>query len=136
MLHQPNTQNHYAGRPTEDSRFNETELLDLDNKDQTDAHDEDLSEVEVSSHKRKGGQQRNVCHRSCPIRAEHGLSAEEKICDCGCKKKRMGEETSEQLEIIPQQVRVIHHVRCKYHKKGKLPLPASLMCYAFAGVWL
>jgi len=100
--------------PDQLALFNEAELLDLDNKDQTETHDEDLGEVEVSSHKRKRGQRNSLPEELPRVRVEHDLSAEEKICDCGCEKKRMGEETSEQLEIIPQQVRVIHNVRFKY----------------------
>ena len=48
-------------------------------------------------------------------RVEHDVSAEEKICaECGCDKKRIGEETSEQLEYIPASLYVIEHVRPKY----------------------
>jgi transposase len=32
-------------------------------------------------------------------------------CGCGCRKQAIGEEASEQLEIIPMQVRVIRHIR-------------------------
>jgi transposase len=100
--------------PDQLALFNEAESLDLDNKDQTGAHDEDLGEVEVSSHKRQRGQRNSLPEELPRVRVEHDLPAEERICDCGCEKKRMGEETSEQLEIIPQQVRVIHNVRFKY----------------------
>jgi len=40
---------------------------------------------------------------------------DDKTCDCcGHELHRMGEETSEQLEFIPAQVKVIEHVRPKY----------------------
>jgi len=40
---------------------------------------------------------------------------EDKTCDCcGHDLHRMGEETSEQLEFVPAQVKVIEHVRPKY----------------------
>jgi len=40
---------------------------------------------------------------------------EDKTCDCcGNDMHRIGEETSEQLEFIPAQVKVIEHVRPKY----------------------
>lgn len=32
-------------------------------------------------------------------------------CACGCRKHAIGEEISEQLEIVPMQIRVIKHVR-------------------------
>lgn len=100
--------------PDQLALFNEAELLDLDNKGQDDTPDEDLDEVDVASHKRKRGHRNSLPENLPRVRVEHDLSAEEKICSCGCEKKRIGEETSEQLEIIPQQVHVIHNVRFKY----------------------
>jgi transposase len=45
---------------------------------------------------------------------EHDLSAEEKICGCGCQKTHIGDEVSEQLDIIPAVVQVIQNRRKKY----------------------
>jgi len=36
------------------------------------------------------------------VRIEHDLTAAEKICQCGCQKTCIGEDTSEQLDIIPR----------------------------------
>jgi transposase len=48
-------------------------------------------------------------------RVEHDAAPDEKICsECGCDKKRIGEETSEQLEYIPASMCIIEHVRLKY----------------------
>jgi transposase len=44
----------------------------------------------------------------------HDIPEEEKICACGASLVRIGEETNEKLEIIPQQLKVIRHVRPKY----------------------
>jgi len=48
-------------------------------------------------------------------RVEHDLPEAEKVCAC-CQGAlhRMGEETSEQLDIIPATVQVLQHVRFKY----------------------
>lgn len=48
-------------------------------------------------------------------RVEHDLPESEKVCAC-CQGAlhRMGEETSEQLNIIPATVEVLQHVRFKY----------------------
>ena len=48
-------------------------------------------------------------------RVEHDLPESEKVCAC-CQGvlHRMGEETSEQLNIIPARVEVLQHVRFKY----------------------
>jgi transposase len=48
----------------------------------------------------------------------HELPEHELNCACGCRKQAIGEETSEQLEIIPMQVRVIRHVRKTYACKA------------------
>ncbi|WP_321528838.1 IS66 family transposase [Sedimenticola selenatireducens] len=48
------------------------------------------------------------------IRIEHDLPEAEKTCPCGCQRTLIGEEASEQLDIIPAQVRVLVHVRKKY----------------------
>ena len=48
----------------------------------------------------------------------HELPEHELTCECGCRKQAIGEETSEQLDIIPMQVRVIRHVRKTYACKA------------------
>ncbi|MFC4876721.1 IS66 family transposase [Microbulbifer halophilus] len=65
------------------------------------------------------------------VRREHDLPEEEKICTCGCQMREIGEETSEQLDIIPAKIQVIQHVRKKYACKAceagvkTTPLPAQ-----------
>ena len=45
----------------------------------------------------------------------HDLDEADKVCECcGHELHCMGEETSEQLEFIPAQVKVIEHIRPKY----------------------
>ena len=70
--------------------------------------------IEVAAHRRaKRG--RRPLPASLP-REEilHDIPEEQKVCSCGQRLVRIGEETSEQLEIIPQQIKVIRHVRPKY----------------------
>ena len=45
---------------------------------------------------------------------EHDVPTHEKQCACGCLKQRIGEEVTEQLDVIPAQLKVIQHVRPKY----------------------
>jgi len=45
---------------------------------------------------------------------EHDIPEHEKQCACGCVKQRIGEEVTEQLEVVPAQLKVIQHVRPKY----------------------
>jgi len=48
------------------------------------------------------------------IEVIHDISAEERICACGCELSRIGEEVSEQLDIIPAKAQVIRNIRPKY----------------------
>lgn len=48
------------------------------------------------------------------VRVEHDLPEAEKWCPCGCARTEIGEIASEQLDIIPAQVRVLVNVRKKY----------------------
>ncbi len=48
----------------------------------------------------------------------HELPEHELSCACGCRKHVIGEETSEQLEIVPMQIRVIKHIRKVYVCRG------------------
>ena len=94
--------------------FNEAELGE--------AHDEIMSEDEQlkdtqdktqTTAKPKRG--RKALPKDLPrIYIEHDLSEHEKICACGCQKTHIGDETSEQLDIIPAKTQVIVNVRKKY----------------------
>ena len=42
----------------------------------------------------------------------------EKQCDCGCLKDCIGQEVSEQLDIIPAKIQVIRNIRLKYACKN------------------
>lgn len=71
----------------------------------------------------------------------HDLSDEEKTCACGCQLEKIGEDISEQIDYVPEQLKVIEHVRPKYtcrqcetiksKEKTEGPLPK---CMATAGL--
>jgi len=44
----------------------------------------------------------------------HDLSDEEKHCHCGTELKPIGEQVSEQLDIVPMKIQVLRHIRKKY----------------------
>lgn len=67
----------------------------------------------------------------------YDLAESEKICSCGCELSYIGDEKSEQLEIIPAKIYVIQHLRKKYACKKceetikiasfpKQPIPRSI----------
>jgi transposase len=72
------------------------------------------------------------------VRQVEELSAKELICECGCQLEEIGEDISEQLDIIPAQVQVIQHVRKKYACKNceetikTAPRPNTLLPKAIA----
>lgn len=47
-----------------------------------------------------------------PIR--HVLPENERRCSCGCELAVIGEEESEQLDVIPARIQVLHHIRERY----------------------
>jgi len=74
--------------------------------------------VTVPEHQRKKRGRKPLPESLPRVRVEHDLPEAEKHCGCGCRLTLIGEEVSEQLDIIPAQVQVIQHVRSKYVCKG------------------
>ena len=98
--------------PAEQGRlFNEAELLDAEAA--AAAHEDET--VEVPAHRRKKGGRKPLPEELPRHEVIHDLPDEEKVCPHDqTPLKYIGDEVSEQLEIIPQQVRVIRHIRRKY----------------------
>ena len=70
--------------------------------------------IDIPQHKRirKG---RSTPPEDLPrIVVEHDLTDAEKQCHCGACLERIGEETSEQYDVIPAKFQVIRNVRFKY----------------------
>ena len=75
-------------------------------------------ETDVAAHSRRNGR-RKLPVDLPRIRVEHDLPTEELACPCcGEQRRKIGEETSEQLEYEPAKVHVIEHVRMKYACKN------------------
>jgi transposase len=75
--------------------------------------DETVKEEVVAPTKQRG--KRKPLPADLPrIEVIHELPEHELTCVCGCRKHAIGEEISEQLEIVPMQIRVIKHVRKVY----------------------
>lgn len=68
----------------------------------------------VPTHKRKKPGRKPLPENLPRVEKIHDLPEEEKICDCGAKMVRIGQEVSEKLDIIPAKVIVIRHIRPKY----------------------
>ncbi len=77
------------------------------------------TETLVKQHTRRGGGRSELLASLPRERIEHDLSESEKLCPgCGQMRERIGSETSEQLDYIPAQLKVIEHLRWKYACRG------------------
>jgi transposase len=84
----------------------------------------DAEEEVVAPIKRRG--KRKPLPANLPrIEVIHELPEHELTCICGCRKHAIGEETSEQLEIVPMQIRVIKHIRKVYGCRGCETAPVT-----------
>lgn len=116
-------------RSTEDAAttqlgmFNEVEEL-VEEPATAVTSDEAEAEEVVAPVKRRG--KRKPLPADLPrVEILHELPEHELTCACGCRKQAIGEETSEQLEIIPMQVRVIRHIRKTYACKACEAAPVT-----------
>jgi transposase len=89
--------------------FNEAEALGTKPEDETQA-----SETVVPEHTRARGKRKPIDGTLPRVRIEHDIPDNEKTCTCGCQKTRIGEVTSEQIDIEPAKACVLQHVRFKY----------------------
>ena len=75
-------------------------------------------EVEIPGHKRKKRGRKPIPDSLPRIEVIHDIDEAEKQCECGCQKKCIGQEVSEQLDIIPAKIQVIRNIRLKYACKN------------------
>lgn len=100
----------------ESERFNEPESVELTAPEP----DEEV----VAPGPRRG--KRRLLSADLPrIEVIHELPEHELTCTCGCRKHTIGEETSEQLDIVPMQIRVIKHIRKVYGCRGCESAPVT-----------
>lgn len=104
--------------PGQSELFNEAEAVPFDVEEATDeehvvSEATVAAEVDTKTNRRRGF--RKPLPAEFPrVRIEHDVPEAEKRCACGCERVCIGEETAEQLDIIPAQVRVLIQVRKQY----------------------
>lgn len=87
--------------------FNEAEAT-------TEREEKPAEEQEIVSYRRKKGGRRPLPENLPRIEEVHDIPEEAKVCGCGSSLSRIGEEVTEELDIVPRQCRVIRHIRPKY----------------------
>lgn len=105
------------GRKTEKNKSvqESTQALLFDEAEEYSSVEEEVKEeIEVKAHNRKKRGRKPLPADLPRVDAIHDLKEEEKVCACGCTKSRIGEDISEQLDIIPAKIQVIRHIRYKY----------------------
>jgi transposase len=78
------------------------------------ATEEQETTVTVAAHERKKGGRKGIDERHPRIEVVHDISEKEKQCACGDELMRIGEETREIVQVIPEQMWVERHVYPKY----------------------
>lgn len=118
--------------------FNEAETLVDQAPDTPDEHDEDDTGKDSSPGNSQKKKAKRGHRRALPPelpRIEHVIDVPEaqRLCDCGTPMVRIGEDVSEQLDIVPMQIRVVRTVRPRYAcPKGdqapvQMPAPAQVL---------
>ena len=74
--------------------------------------------IHVPAHQRKKSGRKPLPKELPRMDVIHDLKEEEKVCACGCVMSRIGEDTSEKLDIIPAKMQVIRNIRYKYACKN------------------
>ncbi len=80
--------------------------------------EEEEERIPVPAHTRKKSGRKALPEDLPRVERIHDIADADKICSCGCELTRIGEEVSEQLDIIPAQIRVIRIIRPKYACKN------------------
>lgn len=129
------TRSEKFSEPQADNAFDEAIVSVEEETDITTAD----ADITVAAHTRKkhGGGRKPLPAHLPREEIHYSLPEEQKRCACGCRLTKIGDERSEQLDIIPAQMKVLVHVREKWACKGcedtiltaplpKHPIPKSI----------
>jgi len=111
-------QKKFFGRKSEKfsgDELQQSRLFDPNEGEPTDDASAGISkDIEIPAHTRKQAKRTKLPENLPTIDVVHDIPEEEKRCGCGTELKRIGEEESRKLDIIPAKFQVIHHIRPKY----------------------
>lgn len=104
------------GRSTEQVEATQQELFNEDVSE--DSGEIEPESTDVKPHSRKKAGRKPLSEMLPREEVIHDVPEEDKTCACGCELVRIGEETSERLQIIPEQIYVEKHIRPQYACKN------------------
>ena len=110
------------------------EAIEPDNQEEIEQAEEVIT---VPEHKRTKRGRKPLPENLPRVPVVHDLDEEDKICSCGCTLQKIGEEITEQLDIVPAKVQIIQNIKYKYAckkceetiktaKAPKHPIPGSI----------
>jgi len=114
-------QDRLFGRKSEKRPFDDKQLSLFDPPEEHFPIAEELEkddEIVIPGHKRKKRGRKPIPENLPRIDVIHDIDDAAKQCECGCLKECIGEEVSEQLDIIPAKIQVIRNIRPKYACKN------------------
>lgn len=133
------------GRKSEKSIDDKQMLLfdeaELDEKQDDDLNKDEAETVSYARTKNKTG--RKKLPKTLPyVEKFHDLAESDKQCDCGCQLTHIGDDISEQLDVLPQVTFRVVNIKKKYAcksceetiKSAKMPKQAFPKCMATAGL--
>lgn len=95
--------------------INPDQLSLFGNEDSDEEHEqsspESQEEITIPEHRRKRGGRKALPEHLPRVEVVLELAEEDKICGCGCQREIIRYETTEKLDIIPEQFRVIEYKR-------------------------
>ncbi len=96
-----------------DSKYQQLFLFN-EAEDTIDEEADDEPTIIIPAHSRKKRGRKPLPEHLPRVIVEHDLTEEEKVCGCGAKMERIGDEVSEKLDIVPAKMQVIRNIRYKY----------------------
>src|SRR5690554_635791 len=96
-------------------RLDDDNCLEAGSITDEDSTAQSSEETETITYERRKRPGRKALPEALPrVEIELDIPASDKVCGCGCQKKRIGSDSNEQLEIIPAKMFVARYLRHKY----------------------
>ena len=79
----------------------------FDMPEPTEGQEQPVEETHIPAHTRKKGGRKPLPEDLHRVEKIHDIDPADRVCACGYELSRIGEEVSEQLDIVPAQMRVV-----------------------------